>query len=72
MLDENATEKLAEIRMIAVLNQDQACETWGSLKAGSAVAGGQSHGRVVGDAYMNGDGVALALVHPFVLTDSVI
>jgi len=27
VLDESATEKLAEIRMIAGLNQDQACET---------------------------------------------
>ena len=36
------------------------------MKAGSAVAGWQSSGRVVGDAYMIGDGVALALVRLFV------
>ena len=70
VLDENAAEKLAEIRMIAVLNQDQAYEAWGSLRAGSAVAGWQSRGRVAGDAYMTGEGVALALVQPFVLSDS--
>lgn len=70
VLDQDATEKLADIRMIAVLNQDQSYETRGSLKASGAAAGWQSRGRVVGDAYLTSDGVALALVRPFVVTDS--
>lgn len=70
VLDEDATEKLADIRMIAVLNQDQAYETRGGLKAKGPDAGWRSRGRVVGDAYLIGDGVAIALVRPFVVTDS--
>jgi hypothetical protein len=70
VLDEAASEKLADIRMIAVLNQNHAFETRGSLKASGSAAGWQSRGRVVGDAYLIGDGVALALVRPFVVTDS--
>ncbi len=70
VLDETAAERLAEIRMIAVLNQDASYETRGGLKARGADAGWRTRGRVVGDAYISANGAALALVRPFVVTDS--
>lgn len=70
VLDADAAEKLAEVRKIAILNQDAAYETRGGLKARGVEADWRSRGRVVGEAFIDGDGVAMALVRPFVVTDS--
>lgn len=70
VLDENALLRMPEIKMVAILNQDQAYETRGKLKAKGPNGDWSNRGRLVGKAYLNADGTAMALVRPFVVTDS--
>lgn len=69
ILDPEAAQRMTEIKMVAVLNQDQAYETR-SLKPKGPAADWSNLGRLVGKAYLNADGTAMALVRPFVVTDS--
>lgn len=70
VLDEGAIGHLSDIKMVALLNRDSSYETRGSLKAKPAKTGWHTRGRQVGIVYMAADGAALALIRPFVVTDS--
>ncbi len=72
LIDADAAVQPKDIMRIAVLNGEVAYETRRGLLPGEAVgyAGWNERGREIGTLHWRGDDILLALIRPFVVTDS--
>lgn len=76
VLDEGAEAPRDEVAALAVLNQGFAFETRVAIKPGDWDRAGEgpevwrNRGRLIGEVYWTGAGALMALVRPFVVTDS--
>lgn len=70
--DPNAAVSTSQIQHLAILNQNVAYETRRRLKSGDASgrAGFEGVGRQIGALHWNGGDRLIALIRPFVVTDS--